>query len=210
MKNNVKTGVYVNNGQENTFNYYSTLRVYDKLKFVNFVTDTLIDDNYNSVMRDIVFDIAIVDIMTDVDVSSIFESNDVVNKIEDFLDETNIVEIVKANVGELIDELNDAVDKNIEYRTGIHRNPIVESLSSLLDTIEKKVSGIDTESMMKMAKVISGISGELNANKVLEAYAKSDLFKERFSKLINNKDSSNSERTENKNARGKKKDDSIK
>lgn len=177
MNRTVKMGVYNRNGEENTFNYYSTLRAYDKLKFVNFVTDTLIDGNYNFVIRDMIFDIAIVHIMTDIDVSNILESADVVNQIEDFLDETNIVEIVKANADDLIEELNDAVDKNIEYRTGIHKNPITESLSHLLDTLEKKVSGVDTDSMMKMAQVIGNMSGELTADKVLEAYSKSDMFK---------------------------------
>jgi len=177
MNRIVKMGVYTRNGEENTFNYYSALRAYDKLKFVNFVTDTLVDGNYNSVIRDMVFDIAVVHIMTDIDVSNILDSNDAVNQIEDFLDETNIVEIVKANADDLIEELNDAVDKNIEYKTGIHKNPIAESLSHLLNTLEKKVTDIDTDSIMKMAQVIGNMSGEFTADKVIEAYSKSDMFK---------------------------------
>lgn len=188
MNRTVKMGVYTKNGKENTFNYYSTLRAYDKLKFVNFVTDTLVDGNYNSVIKDMIFDISIVHIMTDVDVSNILESNDVINQIEDFLDETNIVDIIKANVPELIDELNEAVDLAIEYKTGIHKNPIGEALASLLNTLEKKVSGIDTEKMMEMAQVISNVSGELNADKVLEAYSKSDMFKERYAQLLSDKE----------------------
>jgi hypothetical protein len=170
-------GVYTKNGEENTFNYYSTLRAYDKIKFVNFVSDILIDDNYNSVLRDIIFDIAIVHILTDIDVSDVINSVNAINQIEDFLDETNIVKIVKANADELIEELNKAVDENIEYRTGIHKNPIAESLSHLLNTLEKKVSGIDTDSMMKMAQIINNMSGEFTADKLLEAYSKSDMFK---------------------------------
>ena len=173
----------IKNGEENTFNYYSTLRAYDKLKFVNFVTDTLINDNYNSVIRGIMFDIAIVHIMTDVDVFDVINSHDPINQIEDFLNETNIVEIVRANTENLIKELDNAVDLAIEYKTGIHKNPIAESLSRLLNTLEKKVSGIDTDSMIKAAKMLSGISGELTIDKMLEAYSKSDLFKQKHSEL---------------------------
>ena len=191
MNRTVKMGVYAKNGEENTFNYYSTLRAYDKLKFVNFVTDTLVDGNYNSVIRDMIFDISIVHIMTDVDVSNILESNDAINQIEDFLDETNIVDIVKANVPELIDELNEAVDLTIEYKTGIHKNPIGEALASLLNTIEKKVSGIDTKKMMEMAQVISGMSGEITPERMLEAYSKSDIFKQKYAQMIADKEQHN-------------------
>ena len=179
MNKNIKMGVYNSNGEENTFNYYTALRAYDKVRFVNFVTDTLVDDNYNSVIKDIIFDIAVVHILTDVDVSDIIKSDDAINNIENFLNETNIVEIVKAEASELIAELNKAVDENIEYRTGIHKNPIAESLSNLLNTLENKMSNIDTDSVMKMAQIISNMSGELTADKMLEAYSKTDIFKQK-------------------------------
>ena len=73
--------------------------------------------------------------------------------------------------------MNKAVDDNIEYITGIHKNPIAESLGSLLNTIEKKFSGIDTESMMKMAEVFGNMGDKLTADKVLDAYIKSGVFK---------------------------------
>jgi hypothetical protein len=181
-------GVYNRNGEEFNFNLYTTLRAYDKLEFVNFVVNTVVDDDYNSVIKNIMFDIAIVHFLTDIDVSNIIKSIDkndiVINKIEDFLYETNIVEVVKSNAAELIDELTDAVNDNIEYRTGIHKNPIAESLSSLLNTIEKKVSDINTDEMMKMAKIISGMTGKLTPEKIIEAYSKSDLFKQNHNQTI--------------------------
>lgn len=177
MIKNVKMGVYNRNGEEFNFNFYTTLQAYDKLEFVNLVTNILVEDNYNSVIRDIAFDIAVVRYLTDVDISDIISEDNNINNIESFLEETNIVEIVKANADEIIEELNDAVDKNIEYRTGIHNNPIADSLSHLINTLEKKIVGIDTDSMMKMAQVIGNMSGELTVDKVVEAYSKSDVFK---------------------------------
>lgn len=190
MNKNIKVGIYTRNGVESTFNYFTTLSSTDKLKFVKYVTNILVEDDYNSVIRDIIIDYAIIKFFTQVDVSDIDNSANAIDDIEDFLFETNIVNIVRANVDiDVIEELNNAIDDNIAYRTGIHKNPIEESLSRLLNTVEKKIDGIDTKSMMKMAKVLSGISGELNADKVLEAYAKSDLFKKNREELIKSKES---------------------
>lgn len=185
MKRTVKTGVYTYNGVEETFNFYTTLRAIDKINFISLATNVLVGNDYYSAIRDIIFDFEIIDIMTDIDVSNIKNSEDAVSAIEDFLEDTNIVEIVKANAeGGLIEELSKAVDDNIEYRTGIHKNLIAESLSSLLNTIEDKVSGIDTDSMMNMAQSISGISGELTVDKFIEAYSKSDIFKQKYEQMI--------------------------
>lgn len=198
MIRNVKMGVYTKNGEESTFNYYSTLRSVDKIKFVNYVTNTLVGDNYNSVIRDIIFDYAIISIMTDIDTSDIDNSNSPINDIEDFLDETNIVEIVNANVPELIEELDKAVDLAIEYKTGIHKSPIAESLSKLLNTINDKVSGIDTEKMMEMAQVLSSMAGELTADKAVDAYFNSDVFKQRQAELLESRSKPNIKTQTNK------------
>lgn len=185
MKKNVKVGIYTHNGKEVGFNFYTSLRAVDKIKFVDSVTGYLVGNNYNSVIKDMMFDFTIIDVFTDVDITKIINSDDAINMIEDLLDETNIVAIVKANAEcGLIAELEKAVDDNIEYRTGIHKNPLTESLSSLVNTIERKLDGIDTDAMMQMAQVISGMSGEMTPERMLEAYSKSDMFKERYAQLI--------------------------
>ena len=192
MKRTVRTGVYTYNGVEETFTFYTTLRAVDKINFINLVTNVLVGDNYYSIIRDLIFDFEIIDIMTDVDVSNIRNANDAVSAIEDFLENTNIVEIVKANIEDgLIEELNKSVDDNIEYRTGIHKNPIAESLSHLLNTLENKVSDIDTDSMMNMAEIFSGVSGELTADKFIEAYANSDMFKQKYAQMIADREQHN-------------------
>lgn len=186
MNKNVKMGVYTRNGESISFNFYTNLRAVDKMRFVDTVTGYVVGDNYNSVIRDMMFDFTIIDIFTDVDISEITNSKtNSINMIEDLLDETNIAAIVKANAESgLIAELEKAVDDNIEYRTGVRRNPIADGISSLLNTIETKLAGIDTEGMMQMAQVISGMSGEMTPERVLEAYSKSDMFKERYAQLL--------------------------
>ena len=214
MNRIVKTGVYTKNGEEYNFNFYTSLRARDKLKFVNFVVNTLIDDNhYNSIIKPLIFNFAIIEIFTDIDTSDIQDSNDSISLIEELLDETNIVEIVKANVDkDLINELNNAVNLNIEYRTGIHRNSLSESLSRLLDTLENKVSEIDTSSMFDMAQVISNMSGELTVDKMLEAYVKSDVFKQRYEQVFDDKEKHTvgAETTAVKNVNRRKKSTSTK
>lgn len=178
---NVKTGAYTYKNESIPFNFYTELRAVDKIKFINAVCDTLIDTNYYSVIRDLVFDFQIVNVFTDVVVPELQDSPSPINIIEEFLDDTNIVEIVKANVDKkLIAELEKAVDENIEYRTGIHKNTLEDALTSLLHTVEQKINDVDTEGMMEMAMKLNSISDELTPERMLQAYSETDMFKNRI------------------------------
>lgn len=193
MIKNVMTSVYTRNGEENSFSFYTSLRASDKVTFVNSVVDMLVDVNYNSVIRDLIFDFMIINMFTDIDTSDITkpDNQNAINMIEDLLHETNIVDVVKANVEiGLIEELNKAVDDNIEYRTGIHRNPISESLSRILDTLEKKLSNINinSEELMKVSKIFNNIQGELTMDKMIEAYTNSNMFKQKYDKMVEDKE----------------------
>lgn len=182
MKNETMTGTYDYNGESVQFNFFTSLSAYDKLNFVNSVVSIVVDDdNYNYVIKNMIFDFNIIRFFTDVDTASILESDNSIDAIEEFLDETNIVDVIMMNAEPgVIGELMEAVELNIEYRTGIHSNPIASSLSSLLNTIERKVEGIDLDSMMGLAEAMGGISGELTPEKILDAYAKTDIFKKNW------------------------------
>lgn len=178
---NVKTGAYTYKNESIPFNFYTELRAVDKIKFINAVCDTLIDTNYYSVIRDLVFDFQIVNVFTDVVVPELQDSPSPISIIEEFLDDTNIVEIVKANVDKkLIAELEKAVDENIEYRTGIHKNTLEDALTSLLHTVEQKINDVDTEGMMEMAMKLNSIFDELTPERILQAYSETDMFKNRI------------------------------
>ena len=182
MNNEVKTGVYTLDGEDTPFAFYTSLNAYRKAQFVNSVSDMLIGDNYNYVIRDLAFDFCIVAIFTDIDTSDVQDADDGITAMEEFVDKFKpVVDIVKANsVDGILDELHKAIDLNVEYRTGIHINPISSSLASLLDTIERKVDDIDLDSMMNLAQSMAGISGELTADKLLDAYSKTNIFKEHW------------------------------
>ena len=178
---NVKTGAYTYKDESIPFNFYTELRAVDKIKFINAVCDTLIDTNYYSVIRDLVFDFQIVNVFTDIVVPELQDSPSPISIIEEFLDDTNIVEIVKANVDKkLIAELEKAVDENIEYRTGIHKNTLEDALTSLLHTVEQRINDVDTEGMMEMAMKLNSISDELTPERILQACSETDMFKNRI------------------------------
>lgn len=181
MTKKVMTGSYVDYANDKKlvgFNFYTNLRKTEKASFVNTVTDTLIGLNYSHILRDMIFDFQIICMFTDVDVTEIVEAPNSLIRIEDLLEDTNIVDIVKANAEEgLIDELNKAVDLNIEYRTGIHRNGFEEALTKLINTIEKKINDVDTSSMMELAEKLSVVSGDITPERIVEAYSKTDAFK---------------------------------
>lgn len=182
MNNEVKTGVYTLDGEDTPFAFYTSLSAYRKAQFVNSVSDILVGDNYNYVIRDLAFDFCIVAIFTDIDTSDVQDADDGITAMEEFVDKFKpVVDIVKANAEDgVLDELHTAIDLNIEYRTGIHINPISSSLASLLNTIERKVDDIDLDSMMDFAQSMAGISGELTPEKMLDAYAKTNIFKEHW------------------------------
>lgn len=183
MMNNTRMGVYTyttESGDESyNFNFRTNLSVAEKLRFVNSVVDLIVDDNcYNSIIRDLIFDYYTIKFFTTVDTEKLDESNAFLNDTEDFLLSTNIVEIVKANaLPTLFEELNKAVDKSIEYRTGIHPSPIADSLASLFSTLEKKIDEFDMGSMMGMAQKFVGMTGELTPESLVSAYMNSDTHK---------------------------------
>lgn len=185
-KNETMVGTYNFDGESISFSFKKNLRATEKVYFVSMMSELLIGDNYNSVLRDLLFDFFVIDVFTDVDTSWMYEQSDdedetdYISKIEDLVCNTNIADIVKSNVEDgLLGELLDAVELNIEYRTGIHRNPISESLASLVKTLDKKIGdfNVDMESVAEMMGLLGGISNELTMENMLSAYAKSDMYK---------------------------------
>ena len=182
MNKNIKTGIYTkrNNGESEmvNFNFSTNLRAVDKVRFVNNVTNMIASDNYNIVIKDMIFDLYIIDTFTDIDLTFINESKDTISEIEDFLANTNIIDIVVANMEEgLLDELRYATNKNIDYQTGIHDNPISDALASLLNTIQFKIKNVDIDEISKFIQTMNGISGDFTPEKMIEAYTNTDAFK---------------------------------
>lgn len=209
---NIKTGTYINytNDESYNFNFATDISAYRKMLFVNYVVNSIVeDDRYDSIVKDLIFDFGLVSILTDIDTSFINQKDDDGNPInpiifiEQFLEETNVVDIVKANmVDGLLKQLENAVDKSIEYRTGIHPSPFNDAIASLLSTLEKKVNEFDIGSMMKMAQKFAGMTGDLTVDNVVNAYINSDMHKKNLEDIAESKKNKKNEKNEVKISEG--------
>lgn len=206
MKNmkNIKTSTYTFNDKSYDFNFATNLSAYRKSMFVNYVVNSIVDDDrYDSIVKPLIFDFGLIAICTNIDTSFINREDDEGNPInpiifiEHFLEETNVVDIVKANmeVG-VIAELYNAVEKSIEYRTGIHPNPLNDALASLFSALEKKVNEFDMGSMMEMAQKFASMTGDLNADSIVRAYVDSDAHKKNVKEVVNSKKNNKTKKNE--------------
>ena len=188
---NVMTGTYVNGDELIEFKFGTDLSIADKQRFINSVVGLVVDDvnkKYNYILRDLIFDFYVIDMLTNIDTTELKESSFFVNDVEKFLEETNIIDVVKANASPtLFDELNNAVDKTIEYITGIHTSPLGDALASLVNTLEKKVNEFDMSGMAEMAQKLIGMTGEFTPESFVNAYINSDMHKKNLAEIAESK-----------------------
>lgn len=185
MIREMKTGTCIKGDEIYNFDFYTDLSVTNKLEFVNSVVSILVDDeNYNYVIRDLIFNFYIIDIFTNVDTLEFKESKSFIDDVEQFLEETNIVDVVKANMEDgLLEELNHAVDLNVEYRTGIHPNYLNEALANLVNTLERKVKDFDLDSVMGLISKFGDMKEEFTMENLVKAYTSTDMFKNNLAEI---------------------------
>ena len=201
MMREIKNGVFTYNNESYNFEFKTSLSAYDKQVFVKTVVGNLVDDaGYDVVIKDLIFDFVIIEVFTNIDTSFINmeddEGNDInpIIPIEHFLEETNVVDIVKENMETgLLDELNRAVDLDIQYLTGIHPNPINEAITSLISTIEKKIGEVDLDSMMSMAQKFAGMTEDFTLDNIVNAYMNSDIHKSNLAEIKEAKEETKTE-----------------
>lgn len=191
MMKEIKNGVFTYNNESYNFEFKTSLSAHDKQVFVKTVVGNLVDDaGYDAVIKDLIFDFVIIEVFTNIDTSFINmeddEGNDInpIIPIEHFLEETNVVDIVKENMETgLLDELNRAVDLDIQYLTGIHPNSLNEAITNLISTIEKKIREVDLDSMMSMAQKFAGMSEDFTLDNIVNAYMNSDIHKSNLAEI---------------------------
>lgn len=196
MMKEIKNGAFTYNDESYNFDFKTSLSAHDKQIFVKTVIDSLIsDDVYDVVIKDLIFNFTIIAVFTNIDTSFINMKDDdgddisPIIIIEHFLGETNIVDIVKENMEDgLLDELNRAVDLNIQYLTGIHFNPFNEAVANLLSTIKNKINEVDLDSMMSMAKKFANMTEDFTIENVVNAYMSSDVHKKNLVEIEDAKD----------------------
>lgn len=189
MVKNVMIGSYIYNDETVDFNFYTNLTMSEKIEFISGVTDVLIGESYLPVLRDMMFDYFVIKLFTDVNTPDIGEDDDVIEIIEEFLEVTDIVDVVKANMDfGLIEELNYGIDKNIEYKTGIRKNDLNEALASLVNTLERKVNEIDLTGAMEMVSKFAGMTDDFTTENIVKAFTMTDEFKKNVAELEESKE----------------------
>ena len=174
--------------KEIDFKYRTELTLQQKVSFVNFVLGVIFDDDYCfSIIKNEVFDIALIYMFTDVlkyDEDFTFS----LNNIEEMLNTTNVIEILKKEIdNDLIKDLNEVIDINIAYKTGINVNSISTSFSSLLKTIENKVSDFDVDEFSNTLKKFGDITNGMSPDKIIELYTKTDAYKKNYKGTLSTK-----------------------
>ena len=166
------------NGVDIEFNYCYDIPMSQKIAFVDSVVNPVVgDDYYYPMIKDIMFDFRMIQFFTDID-TDVVDGDDVIDQIVEFLKSNDAADVVKASVNfDVVQELYEAVDKAIEYKTGIHPSPIADGIASILKMAEEKLFSIDVDSANAMAKVLGNMQGNITPDKMLEAYANSDVFK---------------------------------
>lgn len=189
MVTTTDTAMYVDNGNAVEFNCYLDIPMSRKLAFVDSVVDPVVgDDYYYPMLKDVMFDFRMVQFFTDID-TGVVDGDDTLDQITEFLERTNAADVVKVSVNfDVVQGLYDAVDKAIEYKTGIHPSPIADGIASILKMAEEKLSSIDVDSANAMAKVFGNMQGNITPDKMLEAYANSDVFKKMHGDAVKKQD----------------------
>jgi len=179
LRNTIKNGVYHLNGEEMQFMYYTSLPAKKKVQFISIITSLLFTgDNYNSLLKDVAFKYAVIRTFTTADVSAISnKENNAIDEMENIVYNSDIIEIVKNDIDEeLWKELEEAVELNIEYKTGIHRNPLMDNLASLFKTLEDRMKDVDLSKLDAVNELATSLKGQnVDYEKLAQAYMNTDL-----------------------------------
>ena len=186
MSDKIINDTYISNGEEIEFTYLANPSMGKKVAFVKSVVDTVCgDDYYYPMIKDMTFDFCLIEFFSDIIVAD--DNEDTIDYVEEFLANTNAATVMKLGMDfDVVQELYDNVDKMIEYKTDIHPSPIADAISKVLDTLEQKFAGIDVDAMTGMANVFGKLQGDITPEKMLEAYAKSDVFKKQAKEVVAN------------------------
>lgn len=173
-----QSNVYTWNGEDHEFHFNTSLPLSSQIAFVDTSVSMICsDDQYHSLLRDIIVQINLIRFFTDIDENIFTEGFDI---IERFIAETSVIEILQHFIdAELLNKLNSAIDDALAYKTGIHKDTITAAIVNLLKNINEKVSGIDT-SVLGLETVKEFMQkfqhSNLDAKSIVQEYLNSSAF----------------------------------
>lgn len=176
------TSAYTYEGKETEYHYAVNASYMEQAAFVISVTDgVIINGNYVSALKDVIFNLKLVQSFTDIDMSQFYVDNGLnLDMFASFDEETGVSDMLKVFADDgVIDSLISALDDNIAYRTGMRRDGVTEAVVGLIKTITARVAtfgnGLDADATMDFIQKFteSDISGE----SIVNAYLNSDNYK---------------------------------
>lgn len=191
---NVKSGFFEYKEKKLPVTYYTDLSIQKKIDFVNNVCNlTVIGNMYYPFLKELIIRYAIIDVFTDIDVKDVMDLDPEcefgLEEMEELVNNTNLCDLVIVDMKDgLYDELYQAIEDNIEYKTGIHKNEISIALGKLLTTIDEKLYSVDTKEVNGIFEKLKKIAKNLTMDNMIEAYTKSDAFKNNQADIIKAKD----------------------
>ncbi len=110
-------------------------------------------------------------------VGEILSAEDFIDEFEKFRDNTDLIDVIKSEMdnNELANILN-CINKQIEYKTGIHDDTITTALSNLIKTIDRKIGNIDLD-VTNLNKILSIMPEEFTMDNLVKAYSNNILQK---------------------------------
>ena len=75
-----------------------------------------------------------------------------------------------------LDNILNCINKQIEYKTGIHDDTITTALSNLIKTIDRKIGNIDLD-ITNLNKILSIMPEEFTMDNLVKAYSDNILQK---------------------------------
>lgn len=174
--------------KEYEYTYKTNLNIKEKAEFVVFVTNRIISEHYNKVMYDFVFDLALIQMFTDIDIKNTIlgieddiDDWEYIFALQRFMSKTTVLSEIKDGIRPgLLDELKEAVDCNIEYKTGIHHNRVEDAIMRLIDLLSEKVKSwaIDSDSAKKIVELFPRFVKNTSSQEIINAIASSPEIRE--------------------------------
>lgn len=173
---------------EYEYTYKTDLSLKEKAEFVVLVTNKVVSEHYNKMMYNFVFDLELIRMFADIDIEKtvlgIDENADDwehIFALQRFMTETTVLSEIKDGIRPgLLDELKEAVDYNIEYKTGIHHNRVEDAIMGLIDLLSEKVKSlaIDSDSAKKIVELFPRFVKNTSSQEIINAIASSPEIRE--------------------------------
>lgn len=176
--------IYKYNNEEIKYSIKPYVSILDRIKIIKDTTRIcIIDDDYFSCLKDVAFNIALINVLTDIDLGDMS-----IDDTEDFIKNTDVITTIKNTVGEnFIKELKQEANYNIEYKTGIHEDGISKGVSDFFKILNEKIRFDQTKANAILEKLNSLDFEKLDINSLVDSYIKSEEFKNNKAELVDTK-----------------------